>query len=453
MEGELIFIDELSKRLETGAPAKGETGIESSRFDRLFERYQPNRLTGSEQLELLRGVHDVLGQEINKLEFVENCFSDLITKVGQAHSLQEIRNLHCDLTALAIRIFQETGSVRNLQEKCTSFRQEITRRLITLVERQMSEEAYGTPPSSFVWINMGADGRREQTILTDQDGLLVYEHVPRSQQRFEAKAHKRLIRRDIRERPLHESRIDLVDSYFEIFSRKMVNCLHEIGIKKCMGGVMPTNEKWRDSFQDWVDRLKMKIKYGSGTITLLDIILLMDARVVAGEMALGGRFIDTLKNLLKKSPSILAEVAKSAVLMPVALGFLRRFRTERSGHHKGGFNLKLKGWAPVVLTLRALAMKYGVKETNTFDRIRALEGMDLLSPAIARDLEEAYGVLLTIHVRNQIESIRLRKNFNNFFNPTKLSERERAELRDSLIRVELVQKLAHNVFFPGRFGI
>ncbi|NIO05171.1 MAG: hypothetical protein GTN74_11340 [Proteobacteria bacterium] len=452
MDAELVFIEDLAKGMQTGRSPKEGLGIDRYRIDGLFQRYQPDHLTGPEQLDVLRGFQDILGREISRLEACENRFSDLIARIGQAETIQEVRNLHCDLTALTIRVFQETGSVRNLQEKCTRFRQEITCRLISFVEKQMLEEGYGPPPSAYVWISMGADGRGEQTILTDQDSLLVYQDIPRSRQRFEAEVHKKLIRRDIRESPLEESQVDLVDSYFEIFSRKMVNCLDHVGIKKCVGGVIPTNGRWRDSLKDWIDRLKQKIKYGSGTITILDLIILMDARSVAGDRALGGQFVGRFRDLIEKTPSIQAEVAKSAVLMPVALGFLRRFRTERSGHRRGKFNLKLKGWAPLVLTLRALAMKYGIKGTNSFDRIRSLEVLGLISPTIASDLEKAYRLLLSIHIRKQIESIKLRKRFDNFFDPATLSEDEQTQLKNSLLRIEVLQKLAHNVFFPGRLG-
>ncbi len=326
MEGELVFIEELSKRLQTGGPPRGGIEIDRPRIEEFLSRYQPRHLTRSEQLKILHGFHDVLDREINRSEALENTFGDLIARIDQANTLHELKTLHCDLTVLAIRDFQETGSVRNLQQKCTRFRQEITCRLIKLVETEMVAEAYGPPPSAYAWISMGADGRREQTILTDQDSLLVYRDVPRSRRSFQGEAQKRLLRRDIREKPLDESQIDLVDSYFEIFSRKVINSLDGIGIKRCMGGVMPTSEKWRGSLEDWMDRLKQKIKYGSGTITVLDIIILMDARSIAGDASLGGRLIGGMRSLLERSPSILAEVAKSAVLMPVAIGFSQTFQ-------------------------------------------------------------------------------------------------------------------------------
>ncbi len=107
----------------------------------------------------------------------------------------------------------------------------------------------------------------------------------------------------------------------------------------------------------------------------------------------------------------------------------------------------------MVLTLRILAVKYGVRETNTFERIRALQELDLLSPNIGGELEEAYRVLFASHIRNQIESIRLRRGHENFVDPTILSGDEQAQLKYSLLKVELLQKLAHNVFFPGGIGL
>jgi len=169
--------------MQTGGPGTEGRGVDGPRIEAFLRQYKPDHLTGPERLEALYDFQEALVGEISRIEELESGFGDLIARINRAETLHELKNLHCDLTALAIRDFQETGSVKNLQGKCTHFGQEITCRLIQLVERQMVEEGYGSPPSTYAWISMGADGRREQTILTDQDSLLVYRDITLSQNR------------------------------------------------------------------------------------------------------------------------------------------------------------------------------------------------------------------------------------------------------------------------------
>ena len=57
----------------------------------------------------------------------------------------------------------------------------------------------------------------------------------------------------------------------------------------------------------------------------------------------------------------------------VALGFFRRFITERKDkEHKGKINLKHTGTLPLVESVRLLALREGVEELSTLGRLRVL---------------------------------------------------------------------------------
>ena len=55
------------------------------------------------------------------------------------------------------------------------------------------------------------------------------------------------------------------------------------------------------------------------------------------------------------------ELTQSAVLMPTALGFFGRFKVEGEGENKGKLNIKLHGWAPLIMSVRALALAEGIE--------------------------------------------------------------------------------------------
>ena len=50
----------------------------------------------------------------------------------------------------------------------------LVRRTLALVEAALEREGVGRPPVAYAWLAVGSEGRREQTLRTDQDNGLVY---------------------------------------------------------------------------------------------------------------------------------------------------------------------------------------------------------------------------------------------------------------------------------------
>ncbi len=73
---------------------------------------------------------------------------------------------------------------------------------------------------------LGSEGRKEQTLKTDQDNAIIYED----------KANKH--REQVRE-------------YFLSFADKVSHKLDYIGFSYCTGGYMANNPKWTHSLSYW----------------------------------------------------------------------------------------------------------------------------------------------------------------------------------------------------------
>ena len=65
------------------------------------------------------------------------------------------------------------------------------------------------------------------------------------------------------------------------------------------------------------------------------------------------------------------DLYESAVLMPTALSFLE-ISKQRNREHKDMINIKLLGWAPLILAVRMVAITNEIFETNTLKRVKLL---------------------------------------------------------------------------------
>ncbi len=416
------------------------------------EEYIPRYLTWEERLNLLQRLQDRVGEEIERIEGFRSRYGEKLALVSSAKTVEGLKDLHNDLNQLALEGFLESYSVRGIHELCSTYRDKIAERLLVLVEEEMVKEGFGPPPTPYAWLAMGSDGRREQTLFADQDNLLVYKYEKGGVQQLldlEERTKGKLVKINMGEFPTAVDKWDILDGYYEIFSRKMVQRLDEVGIEKCKGGVMPSNEKWRGSLTDWKERVKGKVRYGTGILNTLDLIILMDLRYVGGDKGLAEELTSFVNEHVRENPSLLGEMIRSATLMPVSLGLFKRFVTERSGQHKGKLDLKVGGWAPLVLIVRILAKKHNLSSTNTMERIKGLREAKVFTAKFAADLQEAFYVLIKFRLLHQAELIREELRNNNYIDPYRLSDGEQAELKDALRRVEALQRWAHNLFFAG----
>ncbi|MEI7818079.1 MAG: putative nucleotidyltransferase substrate binding domain-containing protein, partial [Desulfuromonadales bacterium] len=276
------------------------------------------------------------------------------------------------------------------------------------------------PPVPFALISMGSDGREEQTLITDQDNLIVY----------------------------GDGGGEAADLYFTDFSSRLVNSLEEAGFKRCTGNIMPTNQTWRGSFSQWRKRLFSIVRYEVEDIgkNIMDLIVMSDARFVSGDKQLAYELIDMIRSMERDYFQVLWGMAKAATEMQLALGFMKRIWTEGSGEHKGEFNVKLLAWAPLVMNVRILAINQSIPATSTLERISLLEAEGSFSPSFANDLVNAYHILTKQRILIQIKAIKGIQNDSYYLNPYHLSSTEREEIRHAMIRIEELQKIIHTNF-------
>ncbi len=93
--------------------------------------------------------------------------------------------------------------------------------------------------SRFVFMIMGSEGRKEQTLKTDQDNAIIFDDVP-------------------------EDKEDGVREYFLNFGEKICTWLDRAGYEFCKGDIMAKNPRWCQPLSIWKEILSSWIHMPRG---------------------------------------------------------------------------------------------------------------------------------------------------------------------------------------------
>ena len=412
------------------------------------------RLARHERIAILRDIASSFEKKAGEEEEKEERFRGYVERIERGGDLEEVKGSAEELKRFLMEDFKEDPSVKKLHYYTFISGDALSSKVIEMVQDEMVEEGYGPIPCRrWCWVACGSEGRRERSFDSDQDNLVVFEITDEDREKSEyLKENKEILRRKLMDKGEGDLTIDdFIDGYFQIFSEKVSEKLDSCGVRKCKGGIMPMNEKWRGDIRDWERRVVEKMRFGRGPLTLLDILIITDSRPVYGYIPLGKRFSEFVQSFTHTSVETLREIARSSLLTPVAIGLFKRFRVERSGPHKGKFNLKINGWAPLIMVARLFSLKLGLMHTGTLGRIRALRDRGVLTEEESEELEDAYYTLMKIRLMMQIRAIEQGETFDNYVNPDELDPEEREKLRKALISVERFQNKAYNAFNIGGF--
>lgn len=406
-------------------------------------------LTRHDRYRILTELRDQLNELLQSHETFEAALSAIIQAIDNAESYDVLKDLHKQAGAAVKGYLLEEHTVVDVHDMFRLFRDAITIRVLTLVEIEMVREGYGPVPVEYCWAGLGSEGRDEQTFVTDQDNLIVYsereDDFATDYMRAACLEHHRNLA------PGGKGEIgpkELLDHYFLVFSEKVVDRLDHVGFNRCKGGIMPSNEKWRGSLADWERRLEETLAMAKESFDLLDLIILIDARCIKGPADLFEGLTRKLFTLLLENQAILKDLIQSAVQMPTALGFLGRFKLETGGENRGKFNIKLYGWSPLIMSVRVLAVRQGLKETNTLKRIKGLREINVITKDVEEELSQAFLVFVKFRIMNQIE-------FGgdgdlSYINPEMLGAEDASRLRRAMRSVEGFQKYINELLLFGQ---
>ncbi len=405
-----------------------------------------------ERARVLTQLGKVIRAVLKDYETFEAELSSLVTDIREkSKTLEQLRDYHKLAIAGIESFFHEEDTISDVHDIFRIVRDALTTRIMQFVEEEMIAEGYGQPPVDYVWAGMGSEGRDEQTIITDQDNLLLYNDTNDD---FASKELKDKCYAHLKGKDSALSRDTLtskeyLDYYFEVFARKASDNLYTVGFERCKGGVMAINQKWRGSLKDWQARIEEGIIFEKGIFEPLDVIILTDARAIYGNYKLLDVFLDYFFSMITENKRFMKDFIKSAVLMPNALGFFGNFKVEKEGEFKGKFNLKLLGWAPLILSVRMTCLASGIYEKNTLKRIGILRGKKIINKDMEKKLIDAYLIFVRFRLMNQINAGKDIESISNYLKPDMLGQDEQEKLRRAMKTVESFQKYIQETLLFG----
>jgi len=297
-------------------------------------------------------------------------------------------------------LLREGARAANIIRIISELNDRIVRRVLEIAEREL-----GPPPVPYCWLALGSEGRKEQTFRTDQDNALVYADPPPD------------LRKEAAE-------------YFARFTAFMRNGLVSCGFEPCPANCMASNPEWcqpisiwRGYFTDWISAPTPK--------AVLNSQIFFDFRPLHGDESLAWDLREHLNRLIPDYPIFLGFLANMLVKNRPPIGFFGSVAVERSGEHKDGLNLKIKGVTPLVDIARMFSLEQGVRLSSTMERLEALRGGSTLIADLVDELEYAFEFISLLRIHHQYRQMEAGKSIDNFIHLESLSHLERQSLKNA----------------------
>ncbi len=334
---------------------------------------------------------DIVRYETNNSVYLVNNIFNRTSVKGLARLTPEVR-------AGFVRLVDEGATSRMIGGAMSTVGRSLMRRLVELAEAEL-----GPPPVPYCFMVHGSLARNDQSITTDQDNAIVLHDS------FNPKRH---------------------DEYFRQLARYVSDGLDACGYPYCKGGVMATNDPWRQPLARWK-------RYFSDWIAnpdpqrLLHSSIFFDLDAVHGEE----RFVEELQDLIaaraKASPRFLAALARNALGRTPPLGFFRTFVLEQDGRHDNSINIKRRGIAPLNDVIRVHALGVGSRAQNGFERLDGISRAGALPAGQTDKLSYALEFLSIVRMRHQVQEIKDDHEPNNAIQPEQIPDSERRNLKEA----------------------
>jgi CBS domain-containing protein len=258
------------------------------------------------------------------------------------------------------------------------------------------EAALGPPPCPYGLLVLGSGARREPTLGSDQDHVLVLADDPPAG----------------------------AGEWFAALAEQLAATLERCGLSRCPGQVLATNptrrvpcRAWQDQFSRWIQEPEEE--------ALLEAAICFDFRQLYGELDAEAALGPVIRRAAGNR-RFLGRLARAALRRRPPLGFLRQLR----GDHQGRIDLKAHGTAPIVDLARLFALEAASPETATVARLRAASERGRVGRTAA-DLAAAFEYLQEVRLRHQASRLQAAAAPDDLVALADLGALERRWLKDA----------------------
>ena len=328
--------------------------------------------------------------------------------IDQAHNPSELGRVWAELTTVVRGLVFEEVDARDIASVVSRELRALTARAGRLAAQQMEAEGKGEAPQPYAMFVLGSGGRGESLLAMDQDNAIIFDEGEPG---------------------------DATDTWFEEFGKKVSDMLNDAGVSYCKGGVMASKPEWRMSAARWRQRVSEWLTK-SRPEDILNSDIFFDAMLVLGERAL----VDDLRSdaivAASTADNFLRAMAMRAGDFERPVGWLGRFKLD-----DGRLDLKRTGLLPLFSCARVMALRHGITERSTPDRLAAVRDLGVEGAHHIDDLIEAHHIILGVILRQQLRDIEVGLQLGSKVDPKDLDNYHAQQLRWAIEQVPKVRDL------------
>ena len=327
----------------------------------------------------------------------------LARAIKRADTLTMLADLAARVTGLVRALVEQDRRAPDIARIVAELNDRLVCRVLALSEATVTARLGTSAPGAYCWLVFGSEGRREQTLRTDQDNGLVYEDAsdaPRA-------------------------------SWFQALAREAIDGLVSVGFPLCPGGAMASNPAWCQPAAVWEGYFRGWMESPTPEHILAGAMY-FDARPLAGALTLGARLTALLRAEAPQRRHFLSALARDVVDRPLPLTLLGAIR-------RGPIDVKAAGAMHLVGAARVHALALGLAETSTVDRVLGAGAAGVYTGGEATEIVDAFEHLLQLRLVGQLARLAEGQPPDNRIDPRRLSRRDAVLLRSAFDTVAQVQ--------------
>ncbi|KHL67793.1 putative signal-transduction protein [Pseudomonas flexibilis] len=332
----------------------------------------------------------------------------LARTLRHADSVQALADLREEVGRLVERMLAHGASSTQITQLITLLNDHTVCRVIELTLAEM-----GDPGVPFSWLCFGSEGRREQTLHTDQDNGILFEA------------------RDAAEAALLRGKLLPV-------AQRINQHLATCGFTLCKGNIMAGNPELCLSRSEWSRRFQSFVREATPE-NLLSSTIYFDLRVLWGPTDGCQALQKELLALIASNSTFQRLMAENALRHRPPVGRFRDFLVVRKGADKDTLDVKVQGLTPFVDGARLLALANGIDATSTLERLHLLVLKGVIDEKDGAAYEEAYHFIQQVRLQLHQKQSRAGLPYSNRLDPETLNHLDRRILRESFRQAQRLQ--------------
>jgi CBS domain-containing protein len=218
---------------------------------------------------------------------------------------------------------------------------------------------------------------------------------------------------------------------------EVLDLLARCGLVPCPHATSASSPTFSRSRSAWSTGVRSWVEDPSQPDALMLAAMVIDSRAVTN-VALGAELTSAVPRV-NPTTAYRRQLLDTALAWRPSTGFLRPFAVRRVGVHRGQFDLKRGGLAPIVALGRWAAVATSDTSGSTNDRLDRAVRAGLLTSDERETLARGFEHIYTLLYDREVRAIRAATPITTYVRPSELGSLDRRHLRDTLRAIGRVQ--------------